>query len=159
MSEDVSEGGSSGFDIVSILGGTNDLWRLKPEEVLVNIEQCVDVVGNYRSSAQILLSTVPTFDPGFLKWFAFMDFPAKVEACRIQYNSMLREMAKDNHRCSLVDLDKALDGRRGARHSDGIHLSPAGYELFSSLIYDGMARGKTASGAATRETKEGWDRG
>ncbi len=115
-------------EISFIMGGINDLfYGLQPEEVFKNITKIVDTLKTHKIKI-VLQSTL------FVKnGSSFLDTINE----RVKYlNELLREYAIKNN-LLFIDLNKKLSADNHLKDkytTDGIHLSAAGYKIWSVYL-------------------------
>jgi lysophospholipase L1-like esterase len=136
--------GRKHFDIVIILGGTNDLGQhpRDGEGILVNL--CALHEAVHRTGGKTCVVTVP-----FIRTQKFVQ---EVDADRCWLNASLREYARRRpNQTLLIDLAAAIpqDHAHAALWSpDWVHLSAAGYEAMGDVIGAAL-RGMNRAGATS----------
>lgn len=129
------------YDWVIILGGTNDVGNRIPAERIFKeglqpmYEACLN-----RTDRKMKLAAMTVIQN------AFNAPTSKDDENRQLLNTMIRDyvaQSKDQDRIVLVDLDKGIPyhSLRDATEKkqfwdDGLHLTPAGYDLMAKLIFD-----------------------
>ncbi|EDO38266.1 predicted protein [Nematostella vectensis] len=133
------------YDLVVILGGTNDLSTHKTgdEEALYKgIVQLHEL--SLKHGAKTLLLTMPESD------FFYKDLAAtgtsyvkeEGEKGRVTVNEMLREFARKCEGVYLCDIEKAIPQRSLNEEKldlywdDGLHFTPEGYNKMAEVIFD-----------------------
>ena len=130
---------------VVLYAGENDLEahnRKEPEDVLADI----------RAFADLLADNVP---PARLYLISLKPSPARLDDWprARQLNTLLAAFASEDPRRAFVDIatpsfDAAGRRRRELYLDDGLHLSPAGYALWTSVLrprlFEDVAAGKLA---------------
>jgi lysophospholipase L1-like esterase len=123
------------YDVVIVLGGTNDLGHHRTtSEILTDLYEIHHTINNFGlKSNRNIYSFVMTIPP--LGW------PVN-QATRNEVNIALREyVTKNITRSYLIDLDKILTTTHNDKKyysNDAVHFSPAGYDLIGSLIFNGL---------------------
>ena len=132
------------YDWVFILAGTNDIGHRVPAEKIFKeglqpmYEMCLNQPG-----AKIKLAVMTVIE----NW---MNKPeAESDSNRQLLNAMIRDYAAHSNnqdRLCLVDLDKDIpyhsinnNKKRKKIWDDGVHLTPAGYDLMGALVFDAIS--------------------
>ena len=118
-------------DAYVLLIGTNDLaWRKSVEHVVRNVESILATVHKQQPTTRILVQSVLPREPEF-------------EASIRDINRHLRQFASTVH-AQFLDLWPVLADERGglspAHSEDGLHLTPAGYELWLDALRPAIDR-------------------
>ena len=115
--------------LVVVYAGDNDInsGRLA-EEVVVEFERFVRAIHVARPQARVVFIGIK---PSPQRW-------VQIDRMRAA-NRMIRAFAERDDRVAYVDVDHAMLGwdekpRRELFVSDGLHLSPLGYQLWSTLL-------------------------
>lgn len=123
------------YDVVVVLGGTNDLGHHRSkDEILADLYEIYHTINSFGlKSNRNIYSFVMTIPP--LGW------PVN-QTTRDEVNIALREYVTKNITESyLIDLDKVLTTTHKDKKyysSDNVHFSPAGYDLIGNLIFNGL---------------------
>lgn len=126
------------YDIVCILGGTNDLSdpRNTPELIFGNLEQLYEQVFKHNSHAIVVAITIPQ---SFVKDKKYLETRAAVNNLIMTYQKHDKDgQAKVLH----LDLEHAIQYYDSEGHvnrtmwDDGLHLTPNGYDVFGQLVFD-----------------------
>jgi len=115
--------------IVVFYAGDNDIAGGKsPEQVLEDFKAFVKKVHDKLPKTRIIYIGIK---PSIARW-------KLVEKMR-KANQLIADYIKGDERLRFVDVDKPMIGEDGMPRKelfvkDGLHLSPAGYELWTSLV-------------------------
>lgn len=115
--------------IVVVYAGDNDINGGKlSEQVVVDAERLVNRLRTSLPDVRIVLIGLK---PSPARWL-------QVDRMRAT-NQMLRNLAERDDRIAFVDVDGPMMGwdekpRRELYNDDGLHLSPAGYRLWTTLL-------------------------
>lgn len=122
------------FDVVCILGGTNDLsLDDSPEEIFSRIKRLYDMSLEHNPAAILVPITIPQS--------FFRD--SNYVATRSAINQMIKEYWQTSparERIILVDLERLFpyfdeSGTEDTTHwGDHLHMTPAGYDRFGSIM-------------------------
>jgi lysophospholipase L1-like esterase len=98
------------------------------EQVVIAFERFVRAVHAKLPDTKILYIGIK---PSLLRW-------AQVDRVRMA-NAMIRSFCERDDRLGFVDTDNAMLGwdekpRKELYVSDGLHLTPAGYQILSALV-------------------------
>ena len=114
---------------IVLYAGDNDIAAGKsPQRVLADYRALVKAVHQELPKATI---TFIAIKPSLKRW-------ALIDKIR-EANALVRRAAEGDERLSFVDIDKPMLGddgrpRKDLLAADGLHLSPAGYKLWSDLV-------------------------
>jgi lysophospholipase L1-like esterase len=115
--------------VVVVYAGDNDIYGgATSEQVAVQFEQFVRVVRARLPEVYIVFIGIK---PSLQRWEV-------IERMRLA-NALIRAYATHDDRVAFVDIDQAMLGwdetpRPGLFVADGLHLSPAGYEVWTTLL-------------------------
>jgi lysophospholipase L1-like esterase len=115
--------------IVVVYAGDNDIYAgATSEEVVISFEQFVRTVRAKLPDVRIIFIGIK---PSLQRWDV-------IERMRV-VNEMIRAYAGHDDNVAFVDVDQAMLGwdekPRGELFvADGLHLTPAGYELWAALL-------------------------
>jgi lysophospholipase L1-like esterase len=115
--------------VVVVYSGDNDIGGgTTSEQVVVNFERFVRAVHTKLPQTRIVIIGIK---PSLLRW-------TQVDRMRAA-NAMLRAYCERDDRLAFVDVDQAMLGwdekpRKELFVSDGLHLTPAGYEILTMLV-------------------------
>jgi lysophospholipase L1-like esterase len=115
--------------IVVVYAGDNDIYGgATSEQVMISFEQFVRIVRAKVPDVRIVFIGVK---PSLQRWDV-------IERMRLA-NEMIRAYAEHDDDVAFVDVDQAMLGwdekpRPELFVADGLHLTPAGYELWSALL-------------------------
>jgi lysophospholipase L1-like esterase len=115
--------------IVVVYAGDNDIYGgATSEQVMISFEQFVRIVRAKVPDVRIVFIGIK---PSLLRWDV-------IERMRLA-NEMIRAYAENDDNVAFIDVDHAMLGwdekpRRELFVEDGLHLTPAGYELWSALL-------------------------
>jgi lysophospholipase L1-like esterase len=115
--------------IVVVYAGDNDIYGgATSEQVMISFEQFVRIVRAKVPDVRIVFIGVK---PSLQRWDV-------IERMRLA-NEMIRAYAEHDDNVAFVDVDQAMLGwdekpRPELFVADGLHLTPAGYELWSVLL-------------------------
>jgi lysophospholipase L1-like esterase len=115
--------------IVVVYAGDNDIYAgATSEEVAISFEQFVRTVRAKLPDVRVVFIGIK---PSLQRWDV-------IERVRLA-NAMIRAYAVHDDNVAFVDVDHAMLGwdetpRPELFVTDGLHLTPAGYELWSALI-------------------------
>ncbi|XP_031561161.1 uncharacterized protein LOC116297137 [Actinia tenebrosa] len=133
------------YNLIIILGGTNDLGDFNPGEEKALFKEIVSLHDiAHEHGAKTLLLTIPESD------YIFKDMGANGtsyikedgEKGRILINGMLRDFAKENDDVTLCDLDQEhrhtnLKEEEKVKYwDDGLHYTPEGYDRMGEIIFE-----------------------
>ena len=125
--------------IVVVYAGDNDIMGTPSEQIVIAFERFVRAVHAKLPETKILYIGIK---PSLLRW-------SSVDRMR-QANAMIRQFCERDDRLGFVDTDNAMLGwdekpRKELYVSDGLHLTPAGYQILNALVRPFL----TPSAAAT----------
>jgi lysophospholipase L1-like esterase len=115
--------------IVVVYAGDNDIYAgATSEQVVISFEQFVRIVRAKVPDVRIVFIGIK---PSLDRWDV-------IERIRLA-NEMIRAYAGHDDNVAFVDVDQAMLGwdekpRPELFVADGLHLTPAGYELWSALL-------------------------
>ena len=115
--------------IVVVYAGDNDIYAgLTSEQVAISFEQFVRIVRAKLPGVRIVFIGIK---PSLQRWDV-------IERMRLA-NEMIRAYAEHDDNIAFLDVDNAMLGwderpRPDLFVADGLHLTPAGYELWSALL-------------------------
>jgi len=121
------------YDVVIILGGTNDLGHKRSKDDILNdLYEIYTTVHNFGLKSNRTIYTIAVTIPP-LSW------PVN-QAARTEVNNALKEYVNKNiTRTYLIDLDRVLTTTHSDKKyysSDNVHFSPIGYDLIGELVYN-----------------------
>lgn len=139
MEEILSETKNDPYHLVCILGGTNDLSRdyETSSEIFSRLESLYQQVLNQNSKTILVAITIP--QSGWLE----DSYVAK----RIEINDLIRHFClMNNERVICVDFEQNIpyfeDSNQKMRDNklwdDTLHMTPKGYDLLASIIFDSI---------------------
>ncbi|MBX3436917.1 MAG: hypothetical protein KF861_05470 [Planctomycetaceae bacterium] len=114
---------------IVLYAGDNDIAGGKtPCEVLADFQAFVGVIHDHLPETRIVYIAIK---PSLKRW----NLVHKMRAA----NALIRSTCEDDERLQFVDIDAPMIGADGRPRpelfvDDGLHLSPAGYELWSRLV-------------------------
>ena len=116
---------TSGYDLVIIAGGTNDLGLTNGDQVFYNLKQGYEACVRHN---------IPVIAPAILP-ISFAEIVPQV----IALNNAIQSYASLNQHIVFADWFTALQDDRGFladiyNSGDGIHLSVAGYKCIGQLL-------------------------
>jgi len=116
---------TSGYDLVILAGGTNDLGLNNSDQVFYNLKQGYEAC--MRHSIPVIAPAIPPI--------SFADVVPQV----IALNNAIQTYASLNHHILFADWFEALQDDRGFladiyNSGDGVHLSVAGYKCIGQLL-------------------------
>jgi len=122
------------FDIILILGGSNDLWRGDHNAIMSSLDLLYKQV--HHAGAALGVATLPPFEPDIMRWLSFTGVLAQTESTRVAVNERIRDMAAsaDGHvdpACGafLVDLARLCEQEpQTMARPDGLHFTAEGYQ-------------------------------
>lgn len=122
------------YDIVCILGGTNDLSdpRNEPAHIFGNLRSLYEQVHAHNANATVLAITIPQ---SFVRERKYLETRAAV-------NQLIRQYAAP--RVLHLDLEGAIAYYESEGHvnrifwDDGLHLTPKGYDFFGQLVFEAL---------------------
>ena len=125
---------------VVILAGTNDVARnngyITLEHIAQNIESMIQLAQTNRIKV-ILCSVLP------VKQYKWRKDLGDVSKQIVDLNKMLKKLAR-KYGCKWVDFYSPMVDREGGLHSrytkDGVHPTPAGYDLMEETIAPKLKR-------------------
>lgn len=114
--------------IVVVYAGDNDIMYTPSEEIVIQFERFVRAVHAKLPDTKILYIGIK---PSLLRW-------AQVDRVRLA-NAMIRQFCERDDRLGFVDTDNAVLGwdekpRKELYVSDGLHLTPLGYQILNALV-------------------------
>jgi lysophospholipase L1-like esterase len=114
--------------IVVVYAGDNDIMGTPSEQIVIAFERFVRAVHAKLPDTKILYIGIK---PSLLRWNS-------VDRMR-QANAMIRQFCERDDRLGFVDTDNAMLGwdekpRKELYVSDGLHLTPAGYQILNALV-------------------------
>ena len=115
--------------VIVLYAGDNDIARGKsPEQVVADFREFVKVVQTELPSSRIVFIAIK---PSISRW-------KLVDKMRVA-NTKIKAITENQSRLSFVDIDKPIIGKDGMPRrelfaKDGLHLSDAGYKLWTSLV-------------------------
>ena len=114
--------------IVVVYAGDNDIMGTPSEQIVIAFERFVRAVHAKLPEAKILYIGIK---PSLLRWNS-------VDRMR-QANAMIRQFCERDDRLGFVDTDNAMLGwdekpRKELYVADGLHLTPAGYQILNALV-------------------------
>jgi len=117
------------LDICIILGGTNDLASTaKVPYIWTNLQSLYKLVKNHSPNCCIIGLTIPQ---------CFCQEEAYIKD-RDSVNNQMRAYFEDEKNGRMVDIEKLIPFSQGEGSlfcSDGLHFSPAGYDLIGLEIF------------------------
>lgn len=125
------------FDIVCVLGGTNDLAddANTPETIFHNLEAMYTSVHNHNNHATLVPITIPQSfvrDEGYL-------------ANRAEVNRLILNYRRDDPLVVPVDLEHLLPYygvnqlKDDEYWDDGLHMTPKGYDKLGDFVYQALS--------------------
>jgi len=131
--------------IVVVYAGDNDIMGTPSEQIVIAFERFVRAVHAKLPETKILYIGIK---PSLLRW-------ASVDRMR-QANAMIRQFCERDDRLGFVDTDNAMLGwdekpRKELYVADGLHLTPAGYQILNALVrpfLTGLANAPAVSSAS-----------
>ena len=129
--------------IVVVYAGDNDIMGTSSEQIVIAFERFVRAVHAKLPETKILYIGIK---PSLLRW-------AQVDRMRMA-NAMVRNFCERDDRLGFVDTDNAMLGwdekpRKELYVSDGLHLTPAGYQILSALVRPYLTTAPAPAPAAT----------
>ena len=114
--------------IVVVYAGDNDIMGTPSEQIVIAFERFVRAVHAKLPETKILYIGIK---PSLLRW-------NQVDRMR-QANAMIRQLCERDDRLGFVDTDNAMLGwdekpRKELYVADGLHLTPAGYQILNALV-------------------------
>ena len=114
--------------IVVIYAGDNDIMGITSEQVTINFERFVRAVHTRLPAARILYVGIK---PSLLRW-------GQVDRMRAA-NTAIEQFCERDDRLGFVDVDHVMLGwdekpRPELYVEDGLHLTPAGYQILTALV-------------------------
>ena len=114
--------------IVVVYAGDNDIMGTPSEQIVIAFERFVRAVHAKLPETKILYIGIK---PSLLRW-------NQVDRMR-QANAMIRQFCERDDRLGFVDTDNAMLGwdekpRKDLYVADGLHLTPAGYQILNALV-------------------------
>ena len=114
--------------IVVVYAGDNDIMGTPSEQIVIAFERFVRAVHAKLPETKILYIGIK---PSLLRWNS-------VDRMR-QANAMIRQFCERDDRLGFVDTDNAMLGwdekpRKELYVADGLHLTPAGYQILNALV-------------------------
>jgi lysophospholipase L1-like esterase len=114
--------------VVVVYAGDNDMMNTPSEEIAIQFERFVRAVHAKLPDTRILYIGIK---PSLLRW-------NQVDRMR-QANVMIRQFCERDDRLGFVDTDNAMLGwdekpRKDLYVADGLHLTPAGYQILNALV-------------------------
>ena len=114
--------------IVVVYAGDNDIMGTPSENIVIAFERFVRAVHAKLPETKILYIGIK---PSLLRWNS-------VDRMR-QANTMIRQFCERDDRLGFVDTDNAMLGwdekpRKELYVADGLHLTPAGYQILNALV-------------------------
>eukprot|EP00747_Dinoflagellata_sp_TGD_P101078 gnl/TRDRNA2_/TRDRNA2_168235_c0_seq1.p1 gnl/TRDRNA2_/TRDRNA2_168235_c0~~gnl/TRDRNA2_/TRDRNA2_168235_c0_seq1.p1 ORF type:complete len:287 (+),score=52.58 gnl/TRDRNA2_/TRDRNA2_168235_c0_seq1:118-978(+) len=123
--------GAPPFDLVLILGGTNDLPHYSAEEILADLMKLHETA--FRAGAHTGTITIPD-----IRYAATAKGLALIEIDRLTVNKELRKFAHSNrNRTFLIDLANEIPNdlfHTQYWEADGVHFTEKGYKAFGDLV-------------------------
>lgn len=125
------------YDIVCILGGTNDLGNRERtyEDIFVSLHDLYQQVHAHNAAATVLAITIPQ---SHIREQEYLVRRAQVNRLILQYqhfNTAGKPMV------AHLDLEKKIEYYESDGHvnrilwDDGLHFTPRGYDLFGKLVF------------------------
>lgn len=126
------------YDIVCILGGTNDLSdpRNEPAHIFGNLRSLYEQVHAHNANATVLAITIPQ---SFVRERKYLETRAAVNQLILQYGG-----TDGAPRVLHLDLERAIAYYESEGHvnrifwDDGLHLTPKGYDFFGQLVFEAL---------------------
>ena len=115
--------------VVVVYAGDNDIAKGKSaERVRDDYQKLVSLIHAKLPETRIAFIAIK---PSILRW--------KLVGKMREANKMIVELSSQDKRLSFIDIDKPMTGGDGMPRKelfieDGLHLSTAGYELWTSLV-------------------------
>jgi lysophospholipase L1-like esterase len=114
--------------IVVVYAGDNDIMGTTSETITIAFERFVRAVHAKLPETRILYIGIK---PSLLRW-------GQVDRMRMA-NTMIRQFCERDDRLGFVDTDNAVLGwdekpRKDLYVADGLHLTPAGYQVLNALV-------------------------
>jgi len=114
--------------LVVVYAGDNDIMGIPSEQIVIAFERFVRAVHAKLPDTKILYIGIK---PSLLRW-------GQVDRMR-QANAMIRQFCERDDRLGFVDTDNAMLGwdekpRKELYVADGLHLTPAGYQILNALV-------------------------
>lgn len=125
--------------VVVVYAGDNDIMGTPSEQIVIAFERFVRAVHAKLPETKILYIGIK---PSLLRW-------NQVDRMR-QANAMIRQFCERDERLGFVDTDNAMLGwdekpRRELYVADGLHLTPAGYQILNALVRPFLAPAPAAA--------------
>lgn len=113
---------------VVVYAGDNDIMGTTSEQITIAFERFVRAVHAKLPETRIVYIGIK---PSLLRW-------AQVDRMR-EANAMIRRFCERDDRLAFVDVDNAMLGwderpRKELYVADGLHLTPAGYQILNALV-------------------------
>jgi len=113
---------------VVVYSGDNDIMGTTAEQITIAFERFVRAVHAKLPTTRIVIIGIK---PSLLRW-------AQVDRMRMA-NAMLARFCERDDRLAFVDVDHAMLGwdekpRPELYVQDGLHLTPAGYQILNTLV-------------------------
>lgn len=114
--------------LVVVYSGDNDIGSTTSEQIEISFERFVRAVHAKLPQSRIVIIGIK---PSPLRW-------AQIDRMRIA-NAMIRAFCERDDRLAFVDVDNAMLGwdekpRPELYVADGLHLTPQGYQIFTTLL-------------------------
>eukprot|EP00298_Acanthocystis_sp_HF-20_P012586 c19962_g1_i1.p1 GENE.c19962_g1_i1~~c19962_g1_i1.p1 ORF type:complete len:215 (+),score=84.00 c19962_g1_i1:50-694(+) len=116
-----------------VLGGTNDLYRDQPEHIAEVLKKMhTKILEDYNSNHSIAV-TIPPMS-------AEKSYP-NIKKARDEINNRLTKFVEEKKpKMSLLDLSTETTDKPTLWNSDGIHMSPDGYDFFGELVFESLKK-------------------
>jgi lysophospholipase L1-like esterase len=125
-------------EAVLLMHGVNDLnATLSVQSTFEAVDELVDIARD--AGLTTFVATLPPLGPGP---------KAACPACVAPLNQQIRSMAAARG-AFLVDVHAAWGGQSGLMGGDGIHPTPAGYEVIAQAFFDAIQRNLEAPAGMT----------
>ena len=133
--------------IVVVYAGDNDIMGTPSEQIVIAFERFVRAVHAKLPDTRILYIGIK---PSLLRWNS-------VDRMR-QANAMIRQFCERDDRLGFVDTDNAMLGwdekpRKELYVADGLHLTPAGYQILTALVRPFLGPSSAVPAAVSSSTR------
>lgn len=124
---------------VVVYSGDNDIMGTTAEQITIAFERFVRAVHAKLPTTRVVVIGIK---PSLLRW-------AQVDRMRMA-NAMLERFCERDDRLAFVDVDHAMLGwderpRPELYVQDGLHLTPAGYQILNALVRPFLSHAPTST--------------
>ena len=134
LARELSAREESTFDVILILGGSNDLWRGDHSAIMSSLDLLYEQVRD--AGAALGVATLPPFEPDVMKWLSFTGVLAQTESTRMAVNERIRGVVASANchadtACGtfIVDLARLCEQEpQTMARPDGMHFTAKGYQ-------------------------------